>query len=162
MGSLSLAWVVGFGGWLVLGDAVTAGTLVAFVLYVDRFFEPIREMGQRYNTFQATMAGCERIFNLLDTEPDLQDVPNARELPPIQGRVDFENVRFYYKDDEPVLRRATFMPTQGNELRSLVKPGQARARSSVLSLAFLMSPVVHSRSTDMTSAKFRRQGCALS
>jgi ATP-binding cassette subfamily B multidrug efflux pump len=59
--------VLGVGGWLVLGDALTAGTLVAFLLYVDRFFDPIRELAQRYNSFQVTMASCERIFGLLDT-----------------------------------------------------------------------------------------------
>jgi ABC-type multidrug transport system fused ATPase/permease subunit len=50
------------GGYLVMGDALTAGTLVAFVLYVERFFDPIRELAQRYNTFQATMAASERVF----------------------------------------------------------------------------------------------------
>jgi ATP-binding cassette, subfamily B, multidrug efflux pump len=75
MGSLATALVVGIGGYLVLGETLTAGTLVAFVLYVERFFEPIRELAQRYNTFQATMAASERIFNLLDNQPDLTDAP---------------------------------------------------------------------------------------
>jgi ATP-binding cassette, subfamily B, multidrug efflux pump len=75
MGSLATALVVGVGGWLVIGDALTAGVLISFVLYVDRFFDPIRELAQRYNTFQATMAASERIFNLLDTQPDLSDKP---------------------------------------------------------------------------------------
>ena len=92
------------GGWLVLGESLTAGTLIAFVLYVDRFFEPIRELAQRYNTFQATMASSERIFNLLDTDPDMADAPDAGELPPVEGRVDFNHVYFSYKDDEPVLQ----------------------------------------------------------
>ncbi|MEZ4622790.1 MAG: ABC transporter ATP-binding protein [Caldilineaceae bacterium] len=69
LGSVATALVIGVGGWFVLGDTLTAGTLVAFVLYVDRFFDPIRELAQRYNTFQATMTGCERVFALLDTEP---------------------------------------------------------------------------------------------
>jgi ATP-binding cassette subfamily B protein/subfamily B ATP-binding cassette protein MsbA len=114
MGSLATALVVGVGGWLVLGDALTAGTLVAFVLYVERFFEPIRELAQRYNTFQATMAASERIFNLLDNKPDLKDAPNASTLPPVDGRVDFNHVHFGYKDGEPVLR----------DIDLHVKPGQ--------------------------------------
>jgi ATP-binding cassette subfamily B multidrug efflux pump len=69
--------VVGLGGWLVLQDALTAGVLVAFVLYVERFFDPIRELAQRYNTFQATMAASERLFALLDTAPDLEDATDA-------------------------------------------------------------------------------------
>jgi ATP-binding cassette subfamily B multidrug efflux pump len=77
MGSLATALVIGVGGYLVLGDALTTGTLVAFVLYIDRFFEPIRELAQRYNTFQATMAASERVFGLLDTKSDLLDAPDA-------------------------------------------------------------------------------------
>jgi ATP-binding cassette subfamily B protein/subfamily B ATP-binding cassette protein MsbA len=104
IGSLATALVVGVGGWLVLQDALTAGTLVAFVLYVERFFDPIRELAQRYNTFQAAMAASERIFGLLDTEPDLTDTPHAATLPSLEGRVDFDHVHFSYKDGEPVLK----------------------------------------------------------
>ncbi|MCB0022089.1 MAG: ABC transporter ATP-binding protein, partial [Caldilinea sp.] len=99
IGSLAMALVVGVGGWLVMGDALTAGVLVSFVLYVDRFFDPIRELAQRYNTFQATMASSERVFSLLDTPPDLADLPGAVDIGPIEGRVDFEHVAFRYKDD---------------------------------------------------------------
>jgi ATP-binding cassette subfamily B protein/subfamily B ATP-binding cassette protein MsbA len=114
VGSLATALVVGVGGWLVLGDALTAGTLVAFVLYVERFFDPIRELAQRYNTFQATMAASERIFYLLDLEPDLHDAPDAYPLPHIHGTVDYDGVTFSYKDGEPVL--------QGIDLHA--EPGQ--------------------------------------
>jgi ATP-binding cassette, subfamily B, multidrug efflux pump len=114
MGSLATALVVGIGGYLVLGETLTAGTLVAFVLYVERFFEPIRELAQRYNTFQATMAASERIFNLLDNQPDLTDAPGAYELPPIEGRVDFEHLEFGYHDEEPVL----------HDINLHVEPGQ--------------------------------------
>ncbi|MCB0239725.1 MAG: ABC transporter ATP-binding protein, partial [Anaerolineae bacterium] len=107
IGSLATALVVGVGGWLVLGDALTAGTLVAFVLYVERFFDPIRDLAQRYNTFQATMAASERIFSLVDTAPDLVDSPTAQPLPPVRGQVEFDDVRFEYKDGEPVLRGVT-------------------------------------------------------
>lgn len=106
--------VIGVGGWLALHGNVTAGTLVAFLLYVERFFEPIRDLAQRYNTFQSTMASSERLFHLLDTQPDLQDAPNARTLPPIEGVVEFEHVGFWYKDGEPVLR----------DINLLVKPGE--------------------------------------
>jgi ATP-binding cassette subfamily B multidrug efflux pump len=114
MGALATAMVIGVGGWLALNGHVTAGTLVAFLLYVERFFEPIRDLAQRYNTFQSTMASSERIFNLLDTHSDLQDTPNARPLPSIQGVVEFEHVGFWYKDGEPVLR----------DVNLLVKPGE--------------------------------------
>jgi ATP-binding cassette subfamily B protein/subfamily B ATP-binding cassette protein MsbA len=97
LGALATALVVGVGGWLVMGDALTAGVLVTFVLYVERFFDPIRELAQRYNVFQATMAASERIFELLDLTPDIQDAPGAEPLPPVTGDVRFDDVSFAYK-----------------------------------------------------------------
>jgi ATP-binding cassette subfamily B multidrug efflux pump len=92
----AVALVVWVGGTAFLGKPVTPGVLVAFVLYIERFFMPIRDLTMRYNTFQATMAAGERIFNLLDTQPNIQDRPDAIEMPPIQGAVRYEDVCFGY------------------------------------------------------------------
>lgn len=127
MGSLATALVVGVGGWLVIGDALTAGTLVAFVLYVDRFFEPIREMAQRYNTFQATMAASERIFDLLDRVPDLQDAPDAKTLPPINGRVQFHNVTFAYNNGEYVLKGISLEAEPGQRIAFVGETGAGKS-----------------------------------
>jgi ATP-binding cassette subfamily B protein/subfamily B ATP-binding cassette protein MsbA len=127
MGSLATALVVGVGGWLVLGDALSAGTLVAFVLYVDRFFEPIRELAQRYNTFQATMAASERIFSLLDTQSDLPDAVDAYTLPAIEGRVDFGDVHFAYKQGEPVLRGVTIHAEPGQRIALVGETGAGKS-----------------------------------
>jgi len=127
VGSLATALVVGVGGWLVLGDALTAGVLVAFVLYVERFYEPIRDLAQRYNTFQATMAASERLFALLDTEPDLRDAPDAVTLPPIQGRVVFDQVSFQYKDGEPVLRQVSLCAEPGQRIALVGETGAGKS-----------------------------------
>ncbi|MCA9929525.1 MAG: ABC transporter ATP-binding protein [Anaerolineales bacterium] len=127
MGSLATALVVGVGGWLVLGNTLTAGTLVAFVLYVDRFFNPIRELAQRYNTFQSTMAASERIFDLLDREPDICDVPDAVELPAIQGQVDFENVRFGYNDQQLILKGITLHAEPGERIALVGETGAGKS-----------------------------------
>lgn len=127
LGSLATALVVGVGGWLVLGDALTAGTLIAFVLYVERFFDPIRELAQRYNTFQATMTGCERVFALLDTEPDLEDAVDAHELPPIVGRVNFEDVSFHYNEDTPVLQGVTLQAEPGERIALVGETGAGKS-----------------------------------
>lgn len=127
IGALATALVVGVGGWLVLGDALTAGTLVAFVLYVDRFFDPIREMAQRYNIFQATMAACERVFHLLDTEPDLTDAPDARPLPKISGRVVFDAVDFAYQDGHPVLKGVSLHAEPGQRIALVGETGAGKS-----------------------------------
>jgi ATP-binding cassette subfamily B protein/subfamily B ATP-binding cassette protein MsbA len=104
LGALATAAVVYIGGTAVLGDSITAGVLVAFVLYIDRFFNPIRDLSRRYDMLQSTMAGGERILTLMDTEVDVKDAPDAREMEPITGAVRFEHVHFHYSDDPtPVL-----------------------------------------------------------
>jgi len=127
MGSLATALVIGVGGWLVLGDALTAGVLVAFLLYVDRFFEPIRELAQRYNVFQATMAASERVFNLLDIEPAIADHPQALELPPITGRVEFHDVSFGYGDDSLVLRQVNLRAEPGERIALVGETGAGKS-----------------------------------
>lgn len=127
LGSLAAALVVGVGGWLVMRETLSAGVLVAFVLYVERFFDPIRELAQRYNTFQATMASSERVFSLLDTPPDLADAPDAVDIGPIAGRVDFEHVSFRYKDNEPVLEDITIHAEPGQRIALVGETGAGKS-----------------------------------
>jgi ATP-binding cassette subfamily B multidrug efflux pump len=127
MGALATALVVGVGGWLVLGDQLTTGTLIAFVLYVRRFFEPIRELAQRYNVFQATMAASERLFDLLDREPELKDADDARTLPAIQGRVEFNNVTFGYDDGEMILRGIDLRAEPGQRIALVGETGAGKS-----------------------------------
>ncbi len=104
LGAIATGLVVWLGGAAVLGETITAGVLVAFILYIDRFFEPIRDLSRRYDALQSTMIGWERIMGLLDTPVEVQDAPEARELPVIQGEVTFEHVSFHYSDDPaPIL-----------------------------------------------------------
>jgi ATP-binding cassette subfamily B protein/subfamily B ATP-binding cassette protein MsbA len=103
LGALATALIVYVGGTAVLGHSITAGVLIAFVLYIDRFFEPIRDLSRRFDTLQSTMAGGERILILLDTPVDVQDARDAREMPAIDGAVRFERVSFHYSDDETLI-----------------------------------------------------------
>ena len=99
LGAIATAVVVYVGGKYVLGESITPGVLVAFVLYIDRFFEPIRDLSRRFDTLQSTMAGGERILELLNTPVEVQDATDAREMESITGDVRFEDVQFHYSDD---------------------------------------------------------------
>jgi ATP-binding cassette, subfamily B, multidrug efflux pump len=99
LGAVATALVIYIGGMMVLGETMTAGALVAFVLYIDRLFDPIRDLSRRFDTLQSTMAGGERILELLNTTIEVQDAPDARDMGPISGEVRFENVSFHYSDD---------------------------------------------------------------
>jgi len=107
LGGIAIALVVWLGGMAILGsqlggvDPITPGILVAFLLYINRFFDPIRDLSRRYDSFQSTMAGGERIFALMDAPVEVQDAPDAIQLPIIQGEVRFEEVSFYYSDEDP-------------------------------------------------------------
>ena len=162
IGSLATALVIGVGGWLIVGDALTPGVLVAFVLYVTRFFEPILELAQRYNTFQATMASSERIFALLDTAPDMLDAPDAIELPPITGHVKFENVAFGYNDGEMVLHGINLEANPGETIALVGETGAGK--STIIRLLGRFFDLTDGSLTidgydirDVTQASLRRQ-----
>jgi len=93
--------VLWFGGRAVLQEEVTIGVLVAFLSYVSRFFTPIQELSRLYTTMQSAMAGGEQVLKLLDTEPDVVDRPDAREIPAIRGDIEFRKVSFRYRSDTP-------------------------------------------------------------
>jgi ATP-binding cassette subfamily B protein/subfamily B ATP-binding cassette protein MsbA len=133
VGSLAIALAVLLGGLTVIGawgnnQPITAGVLVAFVLYLERFFEPIRDLSQRYDSFQSTMAASERIFALLDTPPEVQDQPGATNLPPLRGEVRFEGVSFHYGDDPtPVLEDIQLHVPAGQNVALVGKTGAGKS-----------------------------------
>ncbi|HEV2109341.1 MAG TPA: ABC transporter ATP-binding protein [Thermomicrobiales bacterium] len=100
IGATAVVVVLFAGGRLVFNTEMTLGELTLFIVLVDRFFEPIRDLSQQYNTMQASMAAGERIFEVLDVEPDVRDKPDAKPLPPIKGAVRYDNVRFGYGPTE--------------------------------------------------------------
>lgn len=115
LSTIALAIVAGYGGYLALRDPplVSIGIIVAFLDYVRRFYNPIRMIARLYAQLQAAIAGAERIFELLDTKPEITDAPDAESLPPIHGRVEFDRVTFAY-DQKPVL----------NDIALTAEPGQ--------------------------------------
>jgi ATP-binding cassette subfamily B protein len=96
LASLATAIVLGYGGYLLVDDQVTIGTLLAFFLYLANFFDPVQQLSQLYNTFLSATAALDKIIEVLDEEPEIVDAPGAAALPRIEGRVRFEGVRFGY------------------------------------------------------------------
>jgi len=124
MGVLSnanVAVVAGLGGWLALNNMVSIGFIATFVTYSRRFAQPLRQLGDLYNQVQAALAGAERIFNVLDTEPDLADTADAVDLKQIRGDVTFESVDFSYVPNVPVLKHVSLHADTGQTI-ALVGP----------------------------------------
>jgi len=120
LGAIATALVVYLGGTAVLGESITAGVLIAFVLYIDRLFDPIRDLSRRFDTLQSTMAGGERILELLNTPVDVKDAADAREMERIRGDVRFENVSFHYSDDPALVLDDIDLDVRAGETVALV------------------------------------------
>ncbi len=118
---LAICLILWFGGRAVAAGAVTIGVLVAFLSYTGRLFQPILDLSMIFNTWQAAMAGGERILEVLNEEPDIQDAPDAVELPPVKGHVLFDHVDFAYAPNVPVLKDVSFEVPAG-ETVALVGP----------------------------------------
>jgi ABC-type multidrug transport system fused ATPase/permease subunit len=97
LSGLALTLIVLYGGYQAIDGHITVGTIVAFVATLSFLFEPIQQLSQLYTTYQSGMAALEKIFQLLDTKPTLEDIPNAPALGPIRGEVRFEDVSFAYR-----------------------------------------------------------------
>ena len=115
--SVATALVIIFGGFRVLDGTLGVGVVVAFALYVQRFFDPVRDLVLQYTQLQRAMAGGQRIFEVLDTKPEIVDADEAVELPDVQGEVVLEDVSFEYVPGIPVL----------DEINLRVEPGETIA-----------------------------------
>ena len=163
LGVIAMALVVWIGGAATLGESVTPGVLVAFLLYIERFFEPIRDLSRRYDSFQSTMAGGERIFGLLDAPVEVQDAPEAEELPLIRGQVTFDHVSFNYSDDPTPVLQDIQLDIQPGETVALVGETGAGKSTLVKLISRFHDPVQGSLRIDgydlrrVTQASLRRQ-----
>ncbi|MDX6508068.1 MAG: hypothetical protein QOG06_2712, partial [Gaiellaceae bacterium] len=103
LSTVALAVVLGYGGHLYFQGAVTLGTLFAFMLYVQNFFDPVQQLSQLYGTFLSATAALDKIVDVLDQRPEVVDRPGAEPLPSAVGHVVFEDLRFGYGDGPEVL-----------------------------------------------------------
>lgn len=119
--AIGLSIVLWRGGLQVQLGALTVGGIQAFVSYITFIMWPIQDMARVYAQMQNAVASAERIFNLIDTEPDVKDRPKTVEMETLEGDIRFENVHFHYEEDDPVIKGLSFNVNQG-EMVALVGP----------------------------------------
>ncbi len=162
LATLALAVVLGYGGHLYFAGALTIGTLFAFMLYVQNFFDPVQELSQLYGTFLSATAALDKITQILDEQPEVVDRSGARDLPEIAGDVRFEGVRFSYGRGDEVLHGIDLDVATGTTVALVGHTGAGKSTIAKL-LARFYDPT-HGRITidgldlrDVTQASLRRQ-----
>jgi ATP-binding cassette subfamily B protein len=132
LSNADIAVVAGLGGWLVLRGTATVGTIVSFITYARRFAQPLRHLANLYNSVQAALAGAERVFEIIDEEPELTDAPDALALGDIVGHVEYDQIDFAYVPGVPVLEDVSLNAQPGQSI-ALVGPTGA-GKTTMVSL----------------------------
>ena len=132
LAALAVTVIVWYGGNEVINGNLTSGSLIAFLVYSVNISNPVKRLGNVYGTIQKAVAAAERVFEVLDTKPEIEDAPDALELPAVTGRVTFDNVTFAYNNGEPVLHNMSIDIEPGRVL-AIVGPSGA-GKSTVANL----------------------------
>ncbi len=138
--SIGTVIVVVFGGIMALNHEVTPADIVAFLLYLSMFYQPISTLGRIAEEMQQAYAGATRVFEVLDTEPDVTDSPNAIAIPKSMGKITFDNVSFHYVEGTPVLKDISFT-VQPGQMVALVGPTGVGKTTIISLLARFYDPV---------------------
>ncbi len=137
LSAVATAAILLYGGHqVVTGGGVTIGVLAAFVFYLQSFFDPIQSLSQLYTTYQAGMAALDKIFELLDEEPDIADRPDSMELPRVRGEIRFEDVTFSYGGEAPALDDVTLTVPPGQTLALVGATGAGKSTLAKLVARF--------------------------
>ncbi len=133
---LAMAIVVVVGGGLVLDSTLDIGVMVAFLFYVQRFFDPIRSLTIQYSIMQRAMAAGHRIFEVMDVTVDIKDKPGAVDLDGSDGSVEFDHVTFGYVKDQPVLKDVSFRVENGETVAVVGPTGSGKTSAMALAHRF--------------------------
>ncbi|MDD3814479.1 MAG: ABC transporter ATP-binding protein [Desulfocapsaceae bacterium] len=132
LSSLAVALIIWYGGGQIIRNQMTIGMLVAFLAYMRLFFQPLRELSQKYSVVQSALASAERIFQLLDTENTLTIPVNPVRPAQLRGEIEFAGVTFGYNPERPVLRELTFKVAPGETLAIVGATGAGK--TTIISL----------------------------
>jgi ATP-binding cassette subfamily B multidrug efflux pump len=121
LGNFFVIVLAGLGGWLALRNLVSVGIIATFISYGQNFINPLRQLANMYNSIQAALAGAERVFEIMDTSPEVQDAPDAYPLDVVHGDVHFEHVDFGYLPGVPVIKDMSLQAKEG-QIIALVGP----------------------------------------
>ena len=130
--AVAIGFALFFGARMIEGNDLALGTLIAFVLYIQRFFDPIRNLTMQYTQLQRSMASGTRIFDMLDWEPDLVDAKDAKPIGSVKGEIEMKNVSFNYVPGEDVIKDISFHISPG-EVVAVVGPTGA-GKTTLVSL----------------------------
>ncbi len=130
--AVAMSLVVGYGGYRVLQGEMTVPNLVGFALQLQLFFDPVRDIVLQYTQLQRAMAGGERVLEVLDTQPEFEDAPDAVDIGDVQGRVDFNHVTFRYVDDVPVLEDIDLHVQPGETIALVGQTGAGKTTLTAL------------------------------
>ena len=136
LSAVATAVILLYGGSQVIDGAVTIGVLASFVFYLQSFFDPIQQLSQLYTTYQAGMAALDKIFGLLDEQPDIADRPGAVELGVLRGEIRFEEVTFGYGDAAPALSEVTLDVPPGQTVALVGATGAGKSTFAKLVARF--------------------------
>ena len=137
LSGLGIGLILYFGGRGVFGDAVTVGTVAAFILYLDFIFQPIQRLSQVYDMFQSAFAAMNKIFGLLALEPTVREPAQPAPLAkPVQGRVEFEAVTFGYAPETPVLHDVSVAIEPGRRVALVGPTGAGKSTFAKLTMRF--------------------------
>ena len=121
LAAIAVTFIVWFGGYEVVNEVITAGELVAFLTYAVNLANPVKRLSRVYAAIQKAMAAADRVFDIMDLDEKITDVPGAKPLPPIKGKVEFKDITFSYKEGQPALQHISLKAEPG-QMIALVGP----------------------------------------
>jgi ATP-binding cassette subfamily B protein len=132
LGNFFVIILASLGGYLALENLVSIGTIATFVYYGKNFIGPLQQLANMFNAIQAALAGAERVFEIIDTPPEIEDAPDAKPLKATEGHVCFENVRFGYEPGRPIIKNMSLEAKPGQTV-ALVGPTGA-GKTTIINL----------------------------